>query len=41
MTIKRLDHVGVIIDATVAGLRAQGAELVGEVAQYQDSYRLC
>jgi hypothetical protein len=29
------------IDATVAGLRALGAELVGEVAQYQDSYRLC
>jgi catechol 2,3-dioxygenase-like lactoylglutathione lyase family enzyme len=29
------------IDATVAGLRAHGAKLVGEVAQYQDSYRLC
>jgi catechol 2,3-dioxygenase-like lactoylglutathione lyase family enzyme len=29
------------IDATVAGLRALGAELVGEVAQYQDSHRLC
>ena len=29
------------VDAAVAGLRAQGAELVGEVAQYQDSYRLC
>jgi catechol 2,3-dioxygenase-like lactoylglutathione lyase family enzyme len=29
------------IDATVAGLRARGAELVGEVVQYQDSYRLC
>ncbi len=29
------------IDATVAGLRAHGARLVGEVAQYQDSYRLC
>lgn len=29
------------IDATVAGLRARGVELVGEVAQYQDSYRLC
>jgi len=25
----------------VARLRKQGAELVGEVAQYQDSYRLC
>jgi hypothetical protein len=29
------------IDATIAGLRARGAELVGEVAQYQDGYRLC
>jgi catechol 2,3-dioxygenase-like lactoylglutathione lyase family enzyme len=29
------------IDASVAGLRAHGAELVGEVAQYQDSHRLC
>ena len=29
------------IDATVAGLRARGSELVGEVAQYQNSYRLC
>ncbi len=29
------------IDATVAGLRARGAELVGEVAQYEGSYRLC
>ena len=29
------------VDATVAGLRAHGAELIGEVVQYQDSYRLC
>jgi catechol 2,3-dioxygenase-like lactoylglutathione lyase family enzyme len=29
------------IDATVSGLRARGAELVGEVVQYEDSYRLC
>jgi hypothetical protein len=29
------------VDATVARLRARGAELVGEVAQYEDSYRLC
>jgi catechol 2,3-dioxygenase-like lactoylglutathione lyase family enzyme len=29
------------IDAAVAGLRAHGGELVGEVAQYQDGYRLC
>ena len=29
------------IDDVVARLRAHGAELVGEVAQYEDSYRLC
>jgi catechol 2,3-dioxygenase-like lactoylglutathione lyase family enzyme len=29
------------IDAVVAGLRGRGAELVGEVERYEDSYRLC
>jgi catechol 2,3-dioxygenase-like lactoylglutathione lyase family enzyme len=29
------------IDAVVAGLRARGAELVGEVEDYEDTYRLC
>ena len=29
------------IDATLAGLRAHGAELVGELVQFEDSYRLC
>ena len=29
------------VDVTVARLRANGAELVGEVAQYEDKYRLC
>ncbi len=29
------------IDAVVARLRAHGAELVGEVVQYEDTYRLC
>jgi catechol 2,3-dioxygenase-like lactoylglutathione lyase family enzyme len=29
------------IDAAVAGLRARGSELVGEVVQYEDSYRIC
>lgn len=29
------------VDAVVARLRARGAELVGEVEQYEDSYRLC
>jgi len=29
------------IDAVVAGLRARGTELVGELERYRDSYRLC
>jgi catechol 2,3-dioxygenase-like lactoylglutathione lyase family enzyme len=29
------------IDAAVAGLRTHGAELVGEVENYEDIYRLC
>jgi len=29
------------VDETVAALRAHGGELVGEVAQYEDKYRLC
>ena len=29
------------VDETVARLRASGAELIGEVAQYEDKYRLC
>ena len=29
------------IDAVVARLRARGAELVGELGRYRDSYRLC
>jgi len=29
------------VDAAVAGLRAHGAELVGEVERYEDIYRLC
>ncbi|MFW2513509.1 VOC family protein [Demequina sp. SO4-13] len=29
------------LDATVAGLNARGAELVGEVVRFQDAYRLC
>jgi catechol 2,3-dioxygenase-like lactoylglutathione lyase family enzyme len=32
-----VDH----IDDVLARLRTHGAELVGEVAQYEDSYRLC
>jgi predicted enzyme related to lactoylglutathione lyase len=29
------------VDETVARLREKGGELVGEVAQYEDKYRLC
>ena len=29
------------LDDTLARLRERGAELVGEVVQYQDAYRLC
>lgn len=29
------------IDDTLSRLRKRGAELVGEVVRYQDSYRLC
>jgi catechol 2,3-dioxygenase-like lactoylglutathione lyase family enzyme len=29
------------LDDTIARLRATGAELIGEVAQYEDQYRLC
>jgi len=29
------------IDDVVARLRSQGAELLGEIAQYEDVYRLC
>ena len=29
------------LDDTVARLRAHGADLIGEVAQYEDLYRLC
>lgn len=37
-------HVAFLVgdlDAVVAGLRARGAELVGELERYKDSYRLC
>lgn len=29
------------VDATIARLQARGAELVGELERYRDSYRLC
>jgi hypothetical protein len=62
MTIKRLDHVSVVVDdlaaakalftalgMTLAGeapiegkwVTPDGGELIGEVVQYEDKYRLC
>jgi catechol 2,3-dioxygenase-like lactoylglutathione lyase family enzyme len=39
--LRHLAFVVEDIDAVVAGLRARGAELVGEVVPYDDVYRLC
>jgi catechol 2,3-dioxygenase-like lactoylglutathione lyase family enzyme len=39
--IRRIAFAVDDIDAAVAGLRARDVELVGEVAQFEDSYRLC
>jgi predicted enzyme related to lactoylglutathione lyase len=44
MALKRLDNIGIVVDdldLTIDRLRKRGAQLVGEVVQYQDSYRLC
>ena len=39
--IRRIMFAVEDIDDVLARLRARGAELVGEVAQYEDKYRLC
>ncbi|HMM43431.1 MAG TPA: VOC family protein [Thermomicrobiales bacterium] len=39
--IRRIMFAVEDIDDVVARLRTHGAELVGELAQYEDSYRLC
>jgi catechol 2,3-dioxygenase-like lactoylglutathione lyase family enzyme len=39
--IRHLSFAVEDIDAVIAGLRARGAELVGEVERYKDIYRLC
>jgi catechol 2,3-dioxygenase-like lactoylglutathione lyase family enzyme len=39
--IRHIAFVVEDIDAAIAGLRARGAELVGEVERYGNSYRLC
>jgi catechol 2,3-dioxygenase-like lactoylglutathione lyase family enzyme len=39
--IRHLAFIVDDIDAVLAGLRAHGAELVGEVERYEDIFRLC
>jgi len=39
--IRRIMFAVEDIDDVVARLRSHGGELVGEMAQYEDSYRLC
>jgi catechol 2,3-dioxygenase-like lactoylglutathione lyase family enzyme len=39
--IRRIMFLVEDLDDLIARLRTHGAELVGEVAQYEDSYRLC
>lgn len=39
--IRHISFAVTDIDDAVAGVRARGGELVGEVVQYEDSYRLC
>ena len=39
--IRRIMFAVEDVDDVVARLRDHGAELVGEIAQYEDSYRLC
>lgn len=39
--IRRIMFAVEAIDDLIARLRRHGAELVGEVAQYEDKYRLC
>ena len=44
MSIQRMDNVAIVVDdldAAVARLRAHGAELLGEVAQYENIFLLC
>jgi catechol 2,3-dioxygenase-like lactoylglutathione lyase family enzyme len=39
--IRRIMFAVEDVDDVVARLRTHGAELVGDIAQYEDSYRLC
>ena len=42
MALQRTDNALIVVDDVVGRLRRRhGAELVGEIAQFQGSYRLC
>ncbi len=44
MPIQRMDNVGIVvedIENVVARLQRHGAELIGGLEQYEDSFRLC
>jgi len=41
LVIRRISFAVEDIEDDVACLHAHGAELVGELGQYEDSYRLC
>ena len=41
MTLPRLDNVAIAVDDIIARLRSHGAEGLGEVAQYEESFRPC
>lgn len=36
MGLKRMDNVGIVVESL-----ERGAQLVGDVVQYEDAYRLC
>jgi hypothetical protein len=40
MTLQRMEYVGIVVDDLPAAIEFF-AELVGELGQYEDRYRLC
>jgi predicted enzyme related to lactoylglutathione lyase len=44
MAIQRMDNVAIVVDDihdTIARLRPHGAQLLGEVARFEDAFLLC
>jgi hypothetical protein len=42
VALQRMDNVGIVVESLdAARLRRHGAQLVAEVIQYEDVYRLC